>query len=78
MNYGLGTEAIPRVSLWVGGSSSKPFDEESLLLKVGVKLTPNWSVHSVYRAGETTGDDSNERINETAFSLRLNYRFFRK
>jgi hypothetical protein len=78
VNYGLGTEAIPRVSLWIGGSSSKPFDEESLLLKVGVKLTPNWSVHSVYRAGETTGDDSNEMINETAFSLRLNYRFFRK
>ena len=78
LNYGLGTEAIPRVSLWVGGSGSKPFDEESLLLKVGVKLTPNWSLHSVYRSGSTRGEGSSKRISENAFSVRLNYRFFRK
>ncbi len=78
LNYGVGTEAIPRVSLWVGGSGSKPFDEEAFLLKVGLKLSPNWSVHSVYRSGDTRGERSTQRISEKAFSVRLNYRFFRK
>jgi|GEM_PF-5834077 len=78
LNYGLGTEAIPRVSLWVGGSSSKPFDKGALLLKVGVKLSPHWSVHSVYRSGETRGERHSTHIEEKAFSVRLNYRFFRK
>lgn len=78
LNYGLGTEAIPRVSLWVGGSGSKPFDKGSLLFKVGFKLSPNWSVHSVYRSGETRGGYPNKNIEEKAFSVRLNYRFFRK
>jgi hypothetical protein len=78
LNYGIGTEAIPRISLWVGGSSGKPFDEGAWLFKAGARLTPHWSIHSVYRSGETKGDYSTKRISEKAFSVRLNYRFFRK
>ena len=77
VNYGLGTEAIPRVSLWAGGSGEYPFDEASLLLKVGVDISPRWSVHSAYRSGKTTGEH-NAGITEEVFSVRLNYRFFRK
>lgn len=78
LNYGIGTEAIPRISLWVGGSSGKPFDKGAWLFKAGARLTPHWSIHSVYRSGETRGDYSTKRISEKAFSVRLNYRFFRK
>lgn len=78
LNYGLGTEAIPRVSLWAGGSGDRPFEKGSLLFKVGVKLSPRWSVHSVYRSSETKGEHSPDGIEERAFSVRLNYRFFRK
>jgi len=77
LNYGLGTEAIPYVSLWVGGSTG-PFDGHALLVKAGAKLSPNWTVYSTYRSGETRGDRGSERIDEKAFSVRLNYRFFRK
>jgi hypothetical protein len=76
LNYGLGTEAIPYVSLWVGGSTG-PFDGHALLVKAGAKLSPNWTVYSAYRSGTTHGDGA-ETIGENAFSLRLNYRFFRK
>ncbi len=76
LNYGLGTEAIPYVSLWVGGSTG-PFDGHALLVKAGAKLSPNWTVYSAYRSGNTHGDGA-ETIGENAFSLRLNYRFFRK
>jgi hypothetical protein len=76
LNYGLGTEVIPRVSLWVGGSS-KPFDNGALLFKVGAQLSPKCTVFSTYRSGDTRGEGS-QRINEKTFSLRLNYRFFRK
>lgn len=78
INYGLGTEAIPRVSLWVGGSGNKPFGSEAWLFKIGARVSPHLSVHSAYRWGETRGGDSSGRIDEKAFSLGLNYRFFRK
>jgi hypothetical protein len=78
LNYGLGTEAVPRVSLWVGGSGTKPFDDAALLLKVGVQLSPNWSVCSAYRSGKTHGEPATKGIQERAFSVKLNYRFFRK
>jgi hypothetical protein len=81
LNYGLGTEGIPRVSLWVGGSGNKPFDSMALLVKVGAKLSPHWTVYSTYRSGETEGDPydgGKKRIDEKAFSVKLNYRFFRK
>ncbi len=77
LNYGLGTEAIPHVSLWVGGSGSKPFDSSTWLVKVGAKLSPQWTVYSTYRSGDTHGQGA-KRIDEKAFSVRLNYRFFRR
>jgi hypothetical protein len=77
LNYGLGSQAIPRVSVWLG-RSSKPFDEAAWLLKLGASLSPRWSVHSAYRSGETRGEHSSKRIEEKAFSIKLSYRFFRK
>lgn len=77
LNYGLGTEAIPRISLWAGGSGTKPFNKESLLFKVGVKVSPRWSVHTVYRSAQTAAGQTSGGTEE-AFSVRLNYRFFRK
>ena len=77
VNCGLGTEAIPCVSLWVGASNG-PFDGYALLVKLGAKLSPHWSVYSTYRSGNTKGDPWSDRISEKAFSMRLNYRFFRK
>jgi hypothetical protein len=76
LNYGLGTEAIPYVSLWVGGCTG-PFDGRALLVKVGAKLSPHWTVYSAYRSGDASGETS-KRIGERAFSLRMNYRFFRR
>jgi len=76
LNYGLGTEAIPHISLWVGGCTG-PFDGGALLVKLGAKLSPHWTVYSTYRSGDTRGEGP-KSIGETAFSVRMNYRFFRK
>ena len=77
LNYGVGTEAIPRVSLWVGSSGKKPFEKESLLLKAGIKLSPNWSLNLAHRSGQSNGRYINKCIKEGGFSVTLNYRWFR-
>jgi len=78
VNYGVGTEAIPHVSLWIGTSGKRPSEKESLLLKAGFRLSPNWSLHSAYHSGDSNGRYVNQPIKEKGFSVRLNYRFFRK
>ncbi len=77
LNYGIGTEAIPCFSLWVGVSDKKPFEKSSFLLKAGLKLNRNLSLNFAYRSGESKGDYTYQPIKERGFSTRLNYRFFR-
>lgn len=77
LNYGVGTEAIPNISLWAG-SGKKPFEKDCFLLKAGVKLSHNWSLNCAYRSGESNGRYISKPIKEKGFSVRLNYRFFRK
>jgi hypothetical protein len=77
LNYGLGTEAIPYLSLWVGKSAKKPFEEDALLLKAGLKLNRNLSLNFTYRSSESKGDYTYVPIKEKGFSIGMNYRFFR-
>jgi len=78
LNYGAGTEAIPNLSLWLGSSGKKPFQKASFLVKAGVKLSGNWSLHSSYHSGESNGRYIQKPIKEEGYSLKLNYRFHRK
>lgn len=78
LNYGIGTEAIPGVSLWAGSSGKKPYEKESLLLKAGIKLSPNWTLNFAHRSGKSNGKYINQPIREKGFSITLNYRFFRR
>lgn len=78
LNYGVGTEAIPHVSLWAGYCDKKPFEKGSFLLKGGVKLSSSLSLDFAYRPSvETQGMEIYKPVKESAFSLRLSYRFFR-
>jgi len=78
LNYGVGTEAIPHVSLWAGYSDKKPFEKGSFLLKGGLKLSNSLSLNFTYRPSvETQGMEIYKPIKESAFSVRLSYRFFR-
>jgi len=77
LNYGLGTEGIPHLSLWAGVSDKKPFEKSSFLLKAGLKLNRNLSLNFAYRAGESKADYVYFPIKERGFSVRMNYRFFR-
>lgn len=78
LNYGVGTEAIPHVSLWAGYSDKKPFEKGSFLLKGGLKLSKSLSLNFAYRPSvETQGMEVFKPIKESAFSVRLSYRFFR-
>jgi hypothetical protein len=77
LNYGIGTEAIPYLSLWVGKSAKKPFEEDALLLKAGLKLNRNLSLNFTYRSSESKGDYTYVPIKEKGFSIGMNYRFFR-
>jgi hypothetical protein len=78
LNYGVGTEAVPSLYLWVGGSGQKPFEKEALLLKAGIKLSPNWTLNFAHRSGKSNGRYINKPIKENGFSVNLNYRFFRR
>jgi hypothetical protein len=78
LNYGIGTNAIPGVSLWAGSSGKKPFEKESLLLKAGIKLSSNWTLNFAHRSGKSNGKYINQPIREKGFSVTLNYRFFRR
>lgn len=78
LNYGIGTEAIPYLSLWAGYGDKKPFEKNSFLLKAGLKLSRNLSLNCAYRSGKSIGNYTDQPIKENAFSVRLNYRFFRK
>lgn len=78
LNYGFGTEAIPRVSLWAGLSGKRPFEEESLLLKAGIKLSPSWTMNFAHRSGKSNGRYIEQSIREKGFSVTLNYRLFRR
>ena len=78
LNYGVGTEAIPHVSLWAGYCDKKPFEKGSFLLKGGLKLSKSLSLNFTYRPSvETQGVEIFKPIRESAFSIRLSYRFFR-
>ena len=78
LNYGVGTEAIPHVSLWAGYCDKKPFEKGSFLLKGGLKLSRSLSLNFTYRPSvETQGVEIFKPIKESAFSVRLSYRFFR-
>jgi hypothetical protein len=78
LNYGIGTETIPYVSLWAGYCDKKPFEKGSFLLKGGLKLSKSLSLNFAYRpATVTQGIEIYKPIKESAFSVRLSYRFFR-
>jgi len=78
LNYGVGTEAIPHVSLWAGYCDKKPFEKGSLLLKGGLKLSRNLSLNFAYRPSvKTQGLEIVKPIKENAISIGLSYRFFR-
>jgi len=78
LNYGVGTNAIPGVSLWAGSSGKKPFEKESLLLKAGIKLSSNWTLNLAHRSAKSNGRYINKSIKENGFSVNLNYRFYRR
>jgi hypothetical protein len=77
LNYGIGTEAIPYLSLWAGYGDKKPFEQGSFLVKGGLKLSRSLSLNFAYRSGKSAGYYAYEPIKEKGFSLRLNYRFLR-
>jgi hypothetical protein len=77
LNYGIGTEAIPYISLWVGAGHKKPFEKNSILVKAGIKLSRNLALNFAYRSDKSNGYLTNNPIKENAFSVKMNYRFFR-
>lgn len=78
LNYGVGTEAIPYISLWAGYCDKKPFEKRSFLLKGGLKLSKSLSLNFSYHPSvETQGVEIFKPIKESALSIRLSYRFFR-